>query len=201
MESVSQLGDGMKQVQILSIPGWNGSGADHWQSLWEKSDRRIERVRQADWTNPDLQLWTATLEAHVSNTTEQLILVAHSLGCLTVAHWATRSVAVDRVAAALLVAPPWCKESDLVPPAVQSFLPIPKQRLPFPSTLVASRNDPYSSFASVAALGRAWGSELIDVGHAGHINASSGHGTWDEGRALLDRLLRRSQEPVAVASV
>ena len=38
---------------------------------------------------------------------------------------------------------------------------------------------------------KAWGSELVFVGQAGHINTASGHGPWLEGRALLQRFCER----------
>jgi predicted alpha/beta hydrolase family esterase len=37
-------------------------------------------------------------------------------------------------------------------------------------------------------LAKAWGSELIDLGERGHINAQSGLGDWPQGLALLNQL-------------
>ncbi|HQR93348.1 MAG: hypothetical protein B7Y15_03100 [Bacteroidetes bacterium 24-39-8] len=37
-----------------------------------------------------------------------------------------------------------------------------------------------------AVFANAWGSQLKNIGPAGHINADSGFGQWDEGLALLD---------------
>jgi predicted alpha/beta hydrolase family esterase len=69
------------------------------------------------------------------------------------------------------------------------FSPAPRQPLPFPTILVASRNDPYASFDTASGLAEAWGSQLVDVGRAGHINAESGLGIWEQGVALLETLL------------
>ncbi|MFT4184927.1 MAG: alpha/beta hydrolase, partial [Rhizobium sp.] len=67
----------------------------------------------------------------------------------------------------------------------------PRQRLPFPSLLVASTDDPYgpSGYAKESAC--IWGSELVDVGPLGHINAASGLGDWPEGQALFRRFSAR----------
>ncbi|MEY2800676.1 MAG: hypothetical protein RL513_260, partial [Pseudomonadota bacterium] len=67
----------------------------------------------------------------------------------------------------------------------RSWSPIPMQPLPFPSVLVASRNDPYCRFDRAQTLAQAWGSRLVDAGETGHLNADSGLGDWPEGHAHL----------------
>ena len=66
------------------------------------------------------------------------------------------------------------------------------QALPFRSLLLASHNDPYCSFEQAQALATAWGSEFMDLGTRGHINAASGLGDWPQGHALLLALQRRA---------
>jgi len=63
------------------------------------------------------------------------------------------------------------------------------QTLPFKSILLGSRNDPYCSFERARTFAGAWGSEFIDYGHRGHINAESGLGDWPEGQAWLQALV------------
>jgi predicted alpha/beta hydrolase family esterase len=70
-------------------------------------------------------------------------------------------------------------------PVLPSWSPIARQRLPFPSMLVGSRNDPYCSFERAQGLAESWGSRFIDLGERGHINAESGLGDWPEGHQLL----------------
>ena len=74
------------------------------------------------------------------------------------------------------------------PPVLEGFAPIPRERLPFPSIVVASRNDPFSEFARAEALAAAWGSRFVDVGEQGHINADAGFGPWALGERLLAAL-------------
>jgi len=176
-------------TRLLIVPGLSGSGPEHWQTVWERLDARCRRVAQSDWEKPELSAWLQSLERAVEESAEPALLVAHSLGAVLVAHWA-RARASTSVLGALLVAP---ADVDTLAPsmtALQSFAPLPGGRLPFPSLLVASRNDPYVSLERAAWMASAWGSRLVDVGSQGHINADSGLGTWPAGRALLAELLR-----------
>jgi predicted alpha/beta hydrolase family esterase len=116
------------------------------------------------------------------------VLAAHSLACALVAHWATRPGA--RAAGAFLVAP-----ADVDSPAhtadeVRNFSPVPLVRLPFPSIVVASTDDPFVTPARAATFARAWGSRLVTFERAGHLNADAGFGPWPEGRRLLAELTK-----------
>ena len=43
-------------------------------------------------------------------------------------------------------------------------------------------------FGRARDLARAWGSDLVDMGLAGHINVASGFGPWPYGKELRDDL-------------
>ena len=62
------------------------------------------------------------------------------------------------------------------------------QPLPFKSTVIASTNDPYGGVAYAEECAAIWGSDLVNIGEAGHINSSSGLGAWPEGHRLLQQL-------------
>ncbi|MET0339865.1 MAG: alpha/beta hydrolase [Polyangiales bacterium] len=173
---------------ILIVPGLGGSGPEHWQTVWEARDLRCVRVQQDDWDQPERVAWCARLEAAVIAAGGEVVLVAHSLGCLTVAHWAAAG-SVHAVKAALLVAPPDAESTSCTVDVLRGFAPVPRARLPFPSTLVASRNDAYARIEHARDLAAAWGARFVDVGELGHINAASRLGDWPAGRALLDALL------------
>lgn len=173
---------------LLIVPGLGGSGPTHWQSRWQDDDPRARRVEQRSWDEPELADWCETLERSVVAGAEPVVLVAHSLGALLVAHWA-RSGSVERVRGALLVAPPDVESPERVPENIRHFAPVPRARLVFPSIVVASRNDEYACIECARELAEAWGSRFVDVGERGHINAESDLGTWPEGRALLAELL------------
>jgi len=176
----------MKPENVLILPGWQNSGPAHWQSRWEAL-HGYRRVDQHDWMAPRRGDWSARLEEVLLGCDEPAVLVAHSLGCLLTAAWAVHSRNTHRVKAALLVAPGDAEREDLQP-VLPSWSPVAMQRLPFPSVLVGSRNDPYCAFERAQAMAGAWGSRFIDLGDAGHINADSGLGDWPQGHAWLDEL-------------
>jgi len=166
---------------VLIVPGIGGSGPLHWQSRWQELHPAYRRVQMPDWDRPELAAWVRTLDAAVSAAAPAPVIVAHSLGCLAVAHWAAGG---GRARAALLVAVPDPAGPDF-PEVAASFGPVPRVPLAFPSRIVASRNDPYGTFAFAERCAAAWGSALTDVGAAGHINADSALGDWPEGQRLL----------------
>lgn len=178
----------MKPGNVLVLPGWEGSGPKHWQSLWEQR-HGYRRVEQHDWMQPLRGDWIARLEDVVLGCDEPAVLVAHSLGCILVAAWASVSRNTQRVKGALLVAP-GDTEREEIRGALRTWAPIPLDTLPFPSVLVASHDDPYCRYERARLFARAWGSRLVDHGDSGHINADSGLGSWPEGHLLLQDLLQ-----------
>jgi predicted alpha/beta hydrolase family esterase len=84
------------------------------------------------------------------------------------------------VRAALLVAPGDAEQESLRP-VLPSWSPIVRRPLPFASRLVASGDDPYCTLHRAQGLARDWGSDWVDYGERGHINAQSGLGLWPEG--------------------
>jgi predicted alpha/beta hydrolase family esterase len=175
----------MQQPNILIVPGLGNSGPEHWQTYWEQH-YGYPRVQQGNWDNPILANWVQTLEDAVKVAGPDVILVGHSLGCITIAHLA--STMPHRIKGALLVAPADVDRSDM-PPEVVNFAPIPLARLPFPSIVVASTNDEYITLERAQELAQAWGSRFVNVGALGHINSESGLGLWPEGHVLLEELV------------
>lgn len=170
---------------VLVLPGIGSSGPEHWQSLWEAASPEFRRVEMPDWDRPELEAWLRALERKVAEATSPPVIVAHSLGCLAVAHFAARG---GHLQAALLVAVP-DPEGPTFPEEARGFGPVPLLTLPFATRVVASRTDPYGSLVFAERCAKAWGSEFFDIGAAGHINAQSGLGAWPEGHKLLAGLL------------
>ncbi len=177
----------MNSDHILLLPGWQDSGPQHWQSLWQ-AQQGFQRVDQHDWMRPLRGDWIARLEDVLLSLNAPAVLVAHSLGCQLVAAWAAHSRNTQRVRAALLVAPADVASQELRQ-MLNSWSPPVLHRLPFSSTVVASRNDPYCSFERASHFASHWGAALVDAGAAGHINAESGLGDWPTGQALLQALI------------
>ncbi|ARP88648.1 RBBP9/YdeN family alpha/beta hydrolase [Bordetella genomosp. 9] len=177
------------RFQPIIVPGWRNSGPDHWQSLWERTLPHAVRVPQRDWENPDPQSWIGTLAACVEAAPWPALLIAHSLGCIAAA--ALPAALHGRIAAALLVAPADVERPG-APACLGAFAPIATRSLPFQSVVVASDNDPYCSLARARHLAEQWGSRLIVLPGAGHINAEAGFGAWPQGLNALRALRRRA---------
>ena len=173
----------MKPSNVLLLPGWQNSGPDHWQSHWERLHGYL-RVEQHDWLRPLRGDWIARLEEVIVDSDGPVLLVAHSLGCLLVAAWAAHSRHAHRVSGALLVAPCDAEREELRP-LLASWSPVPLQTLPFKSLLLGSHNDAYCSLARTHHFARAWGSDFVDYGSRGHINADTGLGDWPDGQTML----------------
>jgi uncharacterized protein len=192
----------------LILPGWQNSGATHWQSLWQ-AQLPAQRVMQHDWMRPLRGDWITQLENHVLSIDEHseqkirrqtagnaskvsekdIVFIAHSLGCHLLSAWAALSKSTHRVKGALLVAPPDGIRENF-PQELKSWRPPVLQELPFPSICVISGNDPFCELAAGRDMAKAWGSELVELGDRGHINADSGLGDWPQGRELLAKLAK-----------
>lgn len=174
--------------RVLLIPGLWNSGPESWQSHWER-EYGFDRVRQRDWDMPDRDEWVATLHTAIVASKEPIILVGHSLGCSLIVQWAAAHAANsgNRVHGALLVAPS-DTEGSSYPDCTTGFIPMPLNRLPFPSIIAASSDDIYVSLDRARTFAQAWGSELEVIGAHAHINADSKLGLWPQGFALLGKL-------------
>jgi uncharacterized protein len=181
--------DGSAPVTTLILPGLSNSGPEHWQSHWERTDASCLRVNQTEWEAPRCEDWMAGLDAAIATAPDDVVLVSHSSSCALVAHWAGTASATSlaRVRGALLVAPS-DPEGPNYPAEPTGFAPMPLESLPFPSIVVASEDDVYVDLPTARRYAEAWGSELVDAGRAGHINAASALGAWPAGYALLRRL-------------
>lgn len=92
------------QVDILIVPGWQDSGADHWQSRWERNLKTARRVIQDDWNNPEVEAWGDRIAKFAGGATQPVVVVAHSLGVPAVV-FAADKLKAKGVIGAFLVAP------------------------------------------------------------------------------------------------
>jgi predicted alpha/beta hydrolase family esterase len=175
----------MPLAPVLILPGLFNSGPEHWQSRWQRRHRDFIRVEQDDWERPRCEDWIARLDEAIVATPDA-VLVAHSSACALIAHW-SQTHPHGRVHGALLVAPS-DPEAPAYPDGPVGFAPMPLTTLPFPSIVVASVDDVYVSVERAERFARAWGSRLVNIGNAGHINGQSGLDDWKEGFALLQEL-------------
>ena len=158
-----------RHARLLVVPGLHDSGPAHWQTWLESLNRDALRVRQHDWSDPELDRWAGRIASTLErDAAARWIVTAHSFGCLALARLAALRPDLP-IEAALLVAP-----ADPDRFGVAALLP--QAPLPFTSTLVASRSDPWLSAARSRVWSQRWRSQHVDLGDAGHINAEAGFG-------------------------
>lgn len=166
-------------AKILIVPGLRNSGPAHWQTWFEQQFPDTHRVEQDDWERTSRSEWAARVGREIERIGEAVWIVAHSFGCL--ASVAAGFERPKQILGALLVAPADPRRFD--EPAARL-----KQRLDFPSLVVASSNDPWVQASAAEYWAGQWGSDYLNIGAAGHINVDSGHGPWPQGRELFEQL-------------
>ena len=179
--------------KTLIVPGLDGSPSPHWQDWWARTDPNAMFVDLPDPRRPIREAWEAALAVMILRHPGS-ILVGHSLGSVLIAQMLDRWSGL-RVRGAVLVAPadPMAGFDDRR--RIRRFGPLPDRALDVPTVLVASRNDPWMSFDRSRDLADELGEDLIDLGHAGHVNVASGFGPWPGGKVIRDRLLDQTARP------
>lgn len=188
----------VSDIDVLIIPGWTNAGPEHWQTRWEQKLPHARRVEQADWDKPTCTDWVEQIIAATAAARRPVVFVAHSCGVSSIVH-AAPQLASGKIAGALLVAPPDLESVRSSPPEPGSdwlaneggFHPVPTAPLPFPSLVIASRNDPFCAYERAQEMALDWGSDIADAGSSGHLNTASGHGPWPEGLLKLGQFLKR----------
>ncbi|BAJ76586.1 predicted esterase of the alpha/beta hydrolase fold [Microbacterium testaceum StLB037] len=180
-------------VAYVIVPGIGGSGEQHWQTRWERRWRDAAvRVAPRSWDEPELEDWVDAVDRAVTDRAgsgDEVILVAHSLGCWAAAGWEARPAHAE-VAGMLLVAPP-DPDGDVFPrAAASSFVGVEVRPLSCRSVVVASSDDPYCPIEVAERFASGWGSAFRDAGGLGHLNTASGLDEWEWGRTVLAELVR-----------
>lgn len=180
------------QPTILFVPGLRDHVEEHWQTILQK---KIPGARSVPPLEHDKLSRAARVEALQAALTEidgPVILVAHSAGVMITVNWAQK---YNRPIHGAVLAAPADVESPMPAgyPTVDvlrdnGWCPIPRDRLPFPSILGASTNDPLCTFERAAGFARDWGSRFVDVGAVGHINPAAGFGEWAQAEDLIRQL-------------
>lgn len=175
---------------ILTLSGMEQPGPSHWLSQWEELRGDCHRVDLGVWDRPHRNSWVTAIAGAIRQADRPVYLVARGLACHAVAWWAAleRPAYGSPVAGALLVAPPNVDSAsdDL---RLVGFGPTAKMLLPFPSIVVASRNDHRMDFAGAQALSRLWGSHCVDGGEIGSASDAADLGDWQHGQHMLNWLI------------
>ncbi|KYQ70868.1 RBBP9/YdeN family alpha/beta hydrolase [Acinetobacter pragensis] len=180
------------QATVLIIPGLRDHVAEHWQTLLESRLAKVRSVAPAEIDQLNCANRVARIQAELEKIQGPVILVAHSAGVLMTLHWAVQHQ--HDIQGALLVAPPDLSQSwpanypspDLL--KKEGWSPLPNQKLPFPSIVVASTNDHLAQFDEVEQMAKVWGSQLVNAGAVGHLNPAAGFGSWPMAEQLIAQL-------------
>jgi predicted alpha/beta hydrolase family esterase len=186
-----------RQATILIVPGLRDHVEDHWQTHLERKLSSVRSIVSVPPLEVD-KLSRAARVAAIQRTVEAIegpiLAVAHSAGVVMLVHWAQEHA--RRLEGALLAAPPDFESPlptgypTLDALQVNGWLPVPRRALPFPSIVAASTNDPLATFERVTQMAKDWGSELVNVGAAGHLNPASGFGEWPLAEQFIQSLQR-----------
>lgn len=180
-------------IRVLIIPGLHNSGHAHWQTWLQGQYRGAARVEQPHWDRPNLDTWAEQIGRTIEHARPgtQWVAVAHSFGCLALAHHLASTSHRGRgpsqgIEAALLVAPADPVKFDLAHR-------LPQGGLGLPATLIGSENDPWMPLSRAQEWAHRWGARFQNLGAAGHINTESGYGPWPLARFKVDDMVRYLQ--------
>jgi predicted alpha/beta hydrolase family esterase len=177
---------------ILFVPGLRDHVPEHWQTLLEAKLPNTRCVPRMERNKLSRAAWVEALDQSLAAIEGPVLLVAHSAGVMITVHWAVKHR--RPIKGALLAAPPdferplpegYPKQDVLLD---NGWLPTPRARLPFPSIVAASTNDPLSELTRVASFATSWGSTLVEVGPVGHLNPAAGYGPWPRGEDFIREL-------------
>jgi len=174
-------------IHHIIVPGYGNSGEGHWQTDWQRELDNCKRFSPSSWDQPNRDDWVAALEKAVDETEGPIVLIAHSLGCITVAEWASTHNS-EKIIGALLVAIPDALREDF-PKEITGYENPGFNPLPFTTIAALSTDDPYSAINRGRFYAEKFGARIEEVGDRGHINHESGLGGWAQGRVWLDELI------------
>lgn len=190
-------------VRVLVIPGLRDSGDAHWQTWLQSQYVDAARVTQRDWHQPELSNWSERIGDTLARSSRHTlwVAVAHSFGCLALAHHLAHqrarqatSPSADgietrthaRIVAALMVAPADPEKFGL-------SAELPRASLGLPLTVIGSEDDPWMPLERARDWAHTWGGGFVNLGRVGHINTESGFGPWPLARQKVDHLVRQQQ--------
>lgn len=178
---------------VVIVPGLRDHVADHWQTLLAddltRHGRPVHIVGPLRTERLSRHARVAALDRTLRGIAGPVLLVAHSAGVAITVHWAQSGSRPVR--GALLATP-----ADLEFPLPEGYPttaeldahgwnPLPRRRLPFPSIVAASTDDPLGRYRRITGMAETWGSRLDTLGAVGHLNPASGFGPWTRAEDLL----------------
>jgi len=182
-----------QKINHIIVPGYGNSGDGHWQTIWQERLESSLRISPSSWDQPNRDDWVAALQSAIEQAEGPIILIAHSLGCITVAEWAVTHNS-DKILGALMVAIPDVLRDDF-PKAITGYENPHLMPLPFKVIAALSSDDPYSALGRGRLFAQKFGARIEEIGNRGHINHESGLSDWAQGMVWVDELAANSASP------
>jgi uncharacterized protein len=185
----------IEDFDILILPGWRGSGPEHWQTHWQAAFPAMRRVEQTDWERPVYADWARNLSAAVNSSRKPVVLVAHSLANALVARW-SQDADTHAIAGAFMVATSDINRFAGTPEfTVYGFDPLVLKALPFPAVVLSSRDDERVAPERARQFAASWGARFVDVGERGHVGSAANLGLWPQGLVLFGQFIAALDAP------
>lgn len=196
----------MAEPTVLIIPGLRDHVDEHWQTLLAARLPRVRCVPPMGRTNLDCTARVDAINRELMAISGPVVVVAHSGGVIMLAHWVASPTRTRKaIRGALLATPPDFEQPmpegypTMAALGAAGWLPVPRQPLPFPSIVAASRNDPLGRFERVERLALDWGSRFVDLGEVGHLNPASGFGEWPQAAVFIRELVLNGRNEARAA--
>lgn len=183
--------------RIIIIHGWEASPQANWfpwlKENLEKIDCEVTVPAMPNADSPVMAEWLAKLKEVAVSPDENLYLVGHSLGVITILRY-LESLSEDRqIGGAVLVAgfpeSIGYKEINSFFEKPLNYEKVKKSAKKF--IAIHSDNDPYVPMKNGELLRDKLGAELIVIERAGHLNAGDGYGQLPQALDKLKELMNK----------
>ncbi|MBJ8445430.1 MULTISPECIES: RBBP9/YdeN family alpha/beta hydrolase [Acinetobacter] len=184
--------------RVLIVHGYHASSEDHWypwlklQILATGNECEIVQLEQAD--HPQYEVWKHNLVQQIKTLNEDVIIVAHGLGCVASLAFLSSELLGRKLGALFLVA--GFNQNLPTLPELNLFLNSARiddalLRLNIVHRFIFfSNNDPFVPAPFSIQLGHLLNTQMIEVKGAGHFMATDGFNTltilWEKLVILLN---------------
>ncbi len=167
--------------RVYIIHGWGGSPEGNWfpwlKKELEKIDIKVEVLPMPHSDNPILSEWLDTLKNAIDKPDENVYLIGHSLGPITIVRYLETLGKGEKIGGAVFIA--GFPESVGIEETKTFFeTPVDYEKVKSSAdkfVAINSDNDPYVPIKMGELLRDKLGAELIIMKNAGHINKASGY--------------------------
>ena len=184
-------------MKVFIIHGYQSSPEQHWfpwlATKIEQMGSQCEIVHLKGSDQPNFATWRQNLEAQVHPLNEQTIIVAHSLGCISVLDYLSEALNGRLIKAIFMVA--GFNEKLTALPELNQFVQQAKLNDALLRFRIQQRyslfscNDPFVPAPLSIRFGQLLNAQMIEVKKAGHFMQSDGLSEFPQLWEKLEKLL------------